>query len=417
MMLNVKQLFNQIKPRKAVLIYLFLSFLLILFYTRQANYNLNLLIHVNESMLNYNPSMQFKNLLVLKQEGYDGQFYYFISRYLYDKNIHDITLDSTTFRMLRIGSSILYGFIPFFIGWEYYTYWVLLIHYILFLFSYFEFYKVLDDNKKYLSIIYLFNPYVIISNMLLIGDTIFISLFMIFISVLMKINFDFDKKNQIEINNYYWFILILGMMIALTKETSLFYFITFGFIFLIKKDIKGIVLIIIPILVLLIWYILVHNYFHFHDLNPLSHTSRIRIPFLEMMGFYKNLLYSLSSLMDFMKSIPYFIILLLYLYLILLGFKVIIHSSKDFFYIIKNLILFFPIIIIVIIIAVVDLEYWLAFDNIFRIFSFAFLWLLFLDFKNKVNHLFGFYVLNLIITILLIFRYSIIKKIGAFFIL
>lgn len=415
----IKNILNRITFLQAILIYLFLSILLILFYTKQANYNINLLIHLNESFLNYNPEMEFKNLLVLKTEGYDGQFYYFISRYIFDSNIHDLTLDSTSFRMLRIGSSILYGLIPAVIGWEYYAYWVLFFHHMLFLFSYFLFYKILDEDIKYLSIIYLMNPYVIISNMLLIGDTVFISLFMMFVYLLIKIHFNFDFKTKIAMNTNYWIALFLAIYIAITKETSLFYFIPLWIIFLLKKDIKGLALISIPVIILLIWYILIHYYFNFQDLNPISHSNRIRIPFVDMFLFYKNHLLSNPSILNLIKSLPYFIILIMYISLLFIGINVIKSSlqTRNIFYKIKDIITFIPVGIIIIIIAIVDLEYWLAFDNIFRIFSFAFLWLLFLNLKDNNYKFYGFYIFNLIISLLLIFRYLLLKKVGLYTIL
>ncbi|GIX42096.1 MAG: hypothetical protein KatS3mg129_1829 [Leptospiraceae bacterium] len=417
----IKNKLNLIQPFYLIILYILISLILILLYTKQVNYNINLLIHLNQNMLELNPEMKFKNLIILKDEGYDGQFYYFISRYIYDKNITNLVLDSTYFRMLRIGSSLLYGIIPSILGWEYYTYWVLILHIILFCYSFLLFYKILPSEKKYLSIIYLFNPFTIISNMLLIGDTIFISLFMIFIFLLYKCNFSLNQKKQIQFNKYYFLSILISILLILTKETLIFYLLPLCILFLLRKDFRGIFLILFTILIFIIWYKVIPIYFNFTDLNPIKHTNRIRLPFHDYILFYFSSLNKIHTIYDFFKFIPYIIIFLLHISL-LLQLKNFIPINKNLFKqnfssILQNTILYIPIGLVFIIITMVDLEYWLAFDNIFRIFTFAFLWMSVLEIENKFYKNYGFYFFSILITFLLLFRYSIIKKIGAFTIL
>jgi hypothetical protein len=417
---NLKIKLNQIKPVYGIFIYLILSFILILFYIKQADYNINLLLHVNYDVLELNPQMKFKNLVVLQKEGYDGQFYYFISRYIYDNKIKNLTLDSTYFRMLRIGSSLLYGIIPSLIGWNYYVYWVLFLHFFIFILSYLLFYRILDDDIKYLSIIYLFNPYTIISNMLLIGDTIFIALFMILIYCYTKLNFNLLNKNKIKMNHFYYISLLLSIYLILIKETSLIYLSTFLFIFILKKDYKGILLNTVPIIIFFIWLFFVYNLFHFSDLNPVSHTQRIRFPFKDLLLFYFKSFNNMHSFRELSKFFPYILILFIYFSLLLqisnfLNLKYFKNiSMTKFLLICNNLILYFPIGFIFLIISIVDIEYFLAFDNIFRIFSFSFLWILFIKLDKKNYNDYSFFIFNFMITILLVLRYTLIKKIGNF---
>lgn len=408
---------NKIHPIYYVIFYLIFHFFLIFLYIKQADGNINLLIHINQKYFELNPKTKFPSMVILKESGYDGQFFYFISRYLYDKNIENITIDSSSFRLLRIGSSILYGFFPSFFGWNTYAYFGIFLNLLIFIISYFLFYSLLSLDQKYISFFYLFNPFSIISNMLLIGDNFFISFFMIFLYFLQKSNFSFFENTNINIF-YYFLSFILAIFLVFLKEISLIFFIPLVVYSLIYKKKKGMWLFFPPIFVFFLWLLFIPKFFQIFEISSISHIERIRTPFLDLFRFYFFLFSNFFNLKDFLKVIPYILILIIFIVLMiqLINFFRFYKNFRDLFSIkFWELLFYFPIAFNLFSILIVDYEYWLAFDNIFRIFSIAFLWNLFLRILKKHTD-YRFFYLIFIITILLIFRYSF-KKVGEYFIL
>ncbi|MFN3603543.1 MAG: hypothetical protein ACK4UJ_02400 [Leptonema sp. (in: bacteria)] len=416
---SIKSLVNQTPPIYWILFYLIFHFYLVFSYTKQTNYNFNLLIHINQKYIELNPETKFSSLVVLEQEGYDGQFFYFLSRYIYDKNIKTVTLDSSTFRMLRIGVSVLYGFLPYYLGWSNYAILGILLNILIFIVSFIMLYKLLDQDSKYVSFFYLFNPFSFVSNMLLIGDNFFISFFVIFAYFFSKsLGRENHKKKQML---YYFGSLFFSIFLVFLKETALFYFLPLFFYFFIKKDMKNTLLFSIPIWFFFIWFFMIKSYIKVEEISSLSHLERIRVPFKDLVFFYFSLIENFITNRNFSKTFPY--ILLLFI-LISLGFQLInflrIYNNFKELITLKFFELFFyaPIALVILSVVIVDYEYWLAFDNIFRIFAFAFLWIIFLIVLRKLEDYndYGFFFLLTITTVLLGIRYYY-KKIGDFTIL
>ncbi len=414
---NFKHRINTISPFYFIIFYLIFHFTIIFLYTKQAEWNLSLLIHINEKFIQFNIETKFPSMVVLKKEGYDGQFFYFLSRYLYDSEIESITVDSSFFRLLRIGVSVLYGFLPFWFGWKYYAILGILLNIVIFFISFWLFYQMVDKNHKYMAFLYLFNPFSLVSNMLLIGDNFFISFFIIFWFFYIKFT---SESNPIKQKLYFGLSILVSIVLVSLKEAANFYFIPLFLYSLLHKKKKESFLFLLPILVSLLW-IYVINFFKIHEVSTITHLERIRIPFVDMFNFYSSLIQNINSFIDIFKSIPYFLLLFILISLALefLNFIRLYKNFSDLFSIkVFELLFYFPIAIVVFSIVVVDYEYWLAFDNIFRILAFAYLWNLYFLLIPKFKHFSNYYLFLSIflITILLVPRYNF-KKIGEFIVL
>lgn len=409
---------NSISPFCVIIFYLLFFFTILFFYTKQTQGNLSLLIHINEKYIQLNPKLKFPSMIILKNEGYDGQFFYFLSRYLYDSEINSITVDSSFFRLLRVGASLLYGVLPSLFGWKYYAFLGILINIFIFLISFWLLYRILNNHNKYIAFLYLFNPFSLISNMLLIGDNFFISFFIFFLYFYLRATSELDTYKQ---NLYYFFTFLVSVFLVLTKETANFYFFPLVLYSLIHKKKKETLVFFFPIMVSFLWIYVLNQYFKLQEVSSSTHLERIRFPFVDMFYFYITLLQNIKSIVDIFKSIPYFLLLimLLSLGLQILNFIRLFTNFKLFFSIkIFEFLFYFPIAMSLFSILIVDYEYWLAFDNIFRIFVFAYLWNLYLicspKFKQFNNYY--FFLFLFFITLLLIPRYYF-KKIGDFIIL
>ncbi len=88
----------------------------------------------------------------------------------------DIILDSYYFRLHRIGLSFISGFLSSLFGFQYYPALTLGLLVFTFLVSFFCLYTILPDKNKVLALVYLFSPYSLNSNLLLVADSLFVSL-------------------------------------------------------------------------------------------------------------------------------------------------------------------------------------------------------------------------------------------------
>lgn len=155
--------------------------------------------------------------------GYDGQIFYYYSRMLSGFSLNWPNGFETSFRAPRIGYPLLVS--PF--GWfgKYGTiFGMYILNLGIFYLSYLAIRDLLPDHKKYLSAFYLFSPFALGSYILLVSDTVMISL-----SVLAY--WFFIRKRFIT------FSLLAGLAI-LTKEQALFLFFPLGLTALFQKDLK-----------------------------------------------------------------------------------------------------------------------------------------------------------------------------------
>ncbi|MCS7205833.1 MAG: hypothetical protein NZ853_09055 [Leptospiraceae bacterium] len=421
---RIQEIISKIPLYYFYTIYLAMMILLIIFYTKQAEFNWNLLLHIHEEFIQLNDRMKFKDMVVLKNEGYDGQFFYYIARYIYEKEVFFLYLDSSEFRFLRIFPSFVYGFVPAIYGWELYTYWVIFINIVLLFISTKMLHIILPQNQKYIAILYLFNPFSIISILLLIGDNLFISLFVMFVyffhSSELSLTSPEKKQGNFKYTHYAYLILIF---LSLTKETILFFLIPMYIIMKINKNQIGVMFSFFPLWFFFLWYIIVE--FRIGD-DPYiislgsiqSHVQRIRIPLSTMLHVITEMITDFKI----SKWISNGLVLILWILLL--------FNLKNFFPLPKSLsnlqnpeiqrwLFSVPIVLTVLSIAIVDYEYWLAFDNIYRIYAFSFLWIIAIKVLNLIENYndYGFLFLNTLITLFLIPRYLFLKKIGEFYIL
>jgi hypothetical protein len=152
---------------------LFISIQGILIYSRTKPYGFQMssLIGIEQQMAELNPSYIDSGTIIFTKDGYDGEFFYFFSKYFFDSKHHPFpVIDSVYFRFHRIGMPILTGAFSRILSWEFYPWIVVGLYNIFFVLSYFLFLKLLIHDEPWLPIFYLFSPFFMTGELLLVSD-------------------------------------------------------------------------------------------------------------------------------------------------------------------------------------------------------------------------------------------------------
>lgn len=311
-------------------------------------YNFTSLINIWQGFDKLNPDYFEKNSVIFRSQGYDGQFFYLIAKYLFNEQELEIPkLDSFTLRFSRISLPILSGFFSYFFSFQYYTQISLTI---LFSFHFLSIYLFYSYEKNLLKVfLLLFSPYLLSSNFLLVADGLLASFLILFYLL--------NKYKQPNLINKI-FLFALALCIIFSKEVGIL-FIGYYFIqSIIKKEIFKRNLLILVIL----FYIIFKIQISFLAKNSIStnELSFFQLTDYPLMGFVKS--FTLESF-NF-KLIPKTLLKLLLIYSILL-----IIPFKH-----KFVIEFSPLYLLIFITLVAEQGYWFNLDNLLRLFTLIFTW-------------------------------------------
>lgn len=379
--------------------YLIISTTLLLIHIAPYNYQVSSLIAFDtqfyEANSKINPKASFKDIVVL-DSGYDGQFFYLIARKIFDPTFTNIRLDTYSMRMGRIGMSLIVGLPSLLIGWNHYALISFILLQVLHIFSFLALRSILTDENKYLSLIYLFSAFSLNSNLLLVSDSLMVSIAVISYYFLEKAKFrlNSEKLDTTNIASPWFLIAFLCMCILVTiRETALFALAPIGLLFLFRRSIIGIVLMLLPALLFIGWHVIVKLYLEDHPgLNPEPYSTKYNWPLL---GFFQSLNFQFDSVKAIGREASKYLNVA-YLFLLLFSLKVI-RSTVE-------CILFSPIILIILLSLVATSEYWQTFANISRMFTLSVPIIIILaDRIQKANFTYLF-LLNIIFTILLWIR-------------
>ncbi|MDX1961146.1 MAG: hypothetical protein SFU98_21430 [Leptospiraceae bacterium] len=329
-----------------IIVFLIFFSILVLIKIKHYNYNITSLIGFSDEVNRLNPNYIERNSIIFKNSGYDGQFFYLTSKFLFSSEITELPiLDSFKVRFRRIGYPLVTGPILNLIGFQHYTVVSLIILTCLHFYSSYLL-KLLCKNNLYL--IHFYSPFVIISNLLLLADTILVSLFIITISLSKKI----EITRGFKISSIFIITLI---SICLTKETGIFLLVI---LFISDKyRTKNFLLYFLPLIIFVMFYLYVGQLNKISiSINPLEFTDLIDYP---LFGFIKSFSYiDLKNSRDIAKTFGNLI-------LVSLLFSIILQIINNRLDISNRLILSYFIITILL----AEVGYWLNYENIARFFT------------------------------------------------
>ena len=371
---------------------IFLTVSLTLIKVRHYGYNLSSLIAIWQGFADLNPGYVEKNTVVFQDGGYDGQFFYLNARYLFSDLSVLPKVDSFYFRFHRIGLSVLAGMTSSITGFEHYALATLILLSGLVVFSGILLNKFISSNLVLAAI--MLNPFVMNSTLLLVSDSLFVSLLGISLYFLHRSSvIMFSNHTGGKYNDKQYLIALLFLTFAIfTRETGVLFTGSFVLYLLLNNKHKHAILMSLPVLLFAaFWISLRYVPLDFRGTSPLGFTDMIDWP---LFGFVKSLDLNLSSL----KSL---IVLPVFGFFLLLLLNLLNIKSLESF------VLLLPLLGIVVIAAIAEEGYWRSFDNITRMFAPTVLWVGLL--KNRSENyrdygLFyytGFFLLLLVVRILL----------------
>ncbi|HMW03828.1 MAG TPA: hypothetical protein PK079_03540 [Leptospiraceae bacterium] len=397
-----KIVLNKISPVYFISGYLLLVSLLT--YIKITPYDLNLssLIGLWQGFANLNSHLIDNNFIVFYDGGYDGQFFYLISKQLFMNGLENLPiLDSFFIRFNRLGLSLLAGTFSYVIGFQYYAIITLLVLHFIHLMAFILIRKILSNENKYLSLYFLFSPFALNSNLLLVSDSLLASFIVFSIYALDKytiIQVSQSTKKELSWSSLFLLLFIL-IFLCLIKESGIVILFSLLFVSLIENGTRNI----FPILFSIILYLLIINLLKISinpnpGTNPLSFLQLIDFP---LFGFFKSIQFhpsmDIKSLFREMAKFPVFIFFIL-LTLNLLNIKTP-----------RKLFLSIPILFVLFTSGIGEVGYWLSFDNISRMFTISIPWIILLKEDDSAHNDYYALAFSIILLLLLIIRIVYIK--------
>ncbi|TGK03976.1 hypothetical protein EHO59_10675 [Leptospira semungkisensis] len=276
------------------------------FVWKKYEYNPSSQINFGKEFADQNSSETPKGAIVFLGEegnlgaGYDGQIFYYYSRMLSKWSLDWPKGFETSFRAPRIGYPLLVS--PF--GWfgpQGTIFGMYLLNLGLFYLSYLALRSLLPESKKYLSAIYLLSPFALGSYVLLVSDTVMLSLILLAYWAYSK-------------NNFVLFA-VLGGLAILTKEQALFLLFPLGLETVYHKEFKKSLWVLASLLIPACWSLYLKT--QFPDWTPGS-LGNFFDPFAGILGYLSELEQSISGggqgIIGFAKKFSRFPLLLLFLY-------------------------------------------------------------------------------------------------------
>lgn len=386
-------------PAYLIMIYIAITVGLLLIHIAPYNYQMSSLIAFDTQFYDanstINPKASYKDMVVL-DSGYDGQFFYLIARKIYDPTFTNIRLDTYSMRMGRIGMSLIVGLPSLLMGWNHYALISFILLQLLHIVSFLALKELLSNKNKYLSLIYLFSAFSLNSNLLLVSDSLMVSIVILSYYFLEKANFRLNSE-KIDITNFRspWFLIAFLCMclLATIRETALFALAPIGLLFLFRRSIMGTIFMLVPALLFIGWHVIVKFYFEDHSgLNPEPYSTKYSWPLL---GFFQSLNFQFDSIKMIGRETSKYLNVA-YLFLLLFSLRAI-RSTVE-------CILFSPIIFIILLSLVATSEYWQTFANISRMFTLSVPVIIILADRIQKANFHYLFLLNIVFTILLWIR-------------
>lgn len=319
---------------------------LIYFKTAPYEHSLSALIGIWEGFYEINPNLVDSQFVIYKSGGYDGQFFYFLAKDLFVGGDWDLIVDSYHFRFHRMGLSLFVGAVSNAVGFSNYPLVTLLFLFLTFSASVFCLYSLLPESKKWFIVFYLFSPYSLNANLLLVADSLFVSFGII------AFYFFKNKKNNLAV---FFFLLMV-----ITRELGVLFLIPIVYKALLEKRGKEVFLYSLPgvAFLCLVVYGWIQPPNHLGT-NPLGFRDMTDFP---LFGFFKSF-YDSGSFQFKLKEFPKILFFISFIALSVVSLQ----SLKESFS--NNMPLLIPIFGSLFVILIAEEGYWRSFDNLSRMFT------------------------------------------------
>ncbi|MBP7281568.1 MAG: hypothetical protein KBA66_08335 [Leptospiraceae bacterium] len=213
--------------------------------------------------------------------GYDGQIFYFYSRTISEWNMKWAKGFDESYRAPRIGYPLLVGIIGF-LGKKASVFGMYFVNISLFLISYILLRRLLDEDKKILSLFYLLSPFSLGSYAVLVSDSVMVSL------VIIAYYFYLEEENI-------YFVLVASLAI-LCKEPALFLFFPLGVKTVLDKRLPKALLVVSILIIPIMWHVYLKVTF------PNWRATRLTdfiLPLEGIITYSKSILNSISTSTDY----------------------------------------------------------------------------------------------------------------------
>ena len=213
--------------------------------------------------------------------GYDGQIFYFYSRTISEWNMKWAKGFDESYRAPRIGYPLLVGIIGF-LGKKASVFGMYFVNISLFLISYILLRRLLDEDKKILSLFYLLSPFSLGSYAVLVSDSVMVSL------VIIAYYFYLEEENM-------YFVLVASLAI-LCKEPALFLFFPLGVKTVLDKRLPKALLVVSILIIPIMWHVYLKVTF------PNWRATRLTdfiLPLEGIITYSKSILNSISTSTDY----------------------------------------------------------------------------------------------------------------------
>ncbi|MGV3664635.1 MAG: AZOBR_p60025 family cell surface glycopolymer formation protein [Leptospira bouyouniensis] len=310
------------------------------------DHSLSSLIGIWEGFYEINPNLVDPNFVIYKSGGYDGQFFYLLAKDLFNENDWSLIVDSFYFRYHRIGLSFITGLFSHFLGSEHYPLITLTLLFFTFSASVYYLFKLLPDESKLLVLFYLFSPYSLNSNLLLVADSFFVSL------AIISYYFYREKKFAIA--------FVFFLLTVFTRELGILFLAPIVFVSLFKREWKNVFLFSLPGILFL-------AFLFYGWMNTPNHLGTNPLGFKDMtdgplFGFVKSF-FDQNTFQFKPKELPKLLFLFSFLSILIVCYS----SIKESF--LKDIDILIPILGSMFVIAIAEQGYWRSFDNLSRMFT------------------------------------------------
>lgn len=310
------------------------------------DHSLSSLIGIWEGFYEINPNLVDPNFVIYKSGGYDGQFFYLLAKDLFNENDWSLIVDSFYFRYHRIGLSFITGLFSHFLGSEHYPLITLTLLFFTFSASVYYLFKLLPDESKWLVLFYLFSPYSLNSNLLLVADSFFVSL------AIISYYFYREKKFAIA--------FVFFLLTVFTRELGILFLAPIVFVSLFKREWKNVFLFSLPGILFL-------AFLFYGWMNTPNHLGTNPLGFKDMtdgplFGFVKSF-FDQNTFQFKPKELPKLLLLFSFLSILIVCYS----SIKESF--LKDIDILIPILGSMFVIAIAEQGYWRSFDNLSRMFT------------------------------------------------
>ncbi|MGE8722916.1 AZOBR_p60025 family cell surface glycopolymer formation protein [Leptospira terpstrae] len=319
---------------------------LIYFKTAPYEHSLSALIGIWEGFYEINPNLVDSQFVIYKSGGYDGQFFYFLAKDLFVGGDWDLIVDSYHFRFHRMGLSLFVGAVSHAVGFYNYPLVTLLFLFLTFSASVFCLYSLLPETKKWFIVFYIFSPYSLNANLLLVADSLFVSFGIIAF---------YFFKNKKDLLSVFFFLLMV-----ITRELGVLFLIPIVYKALLEKRGREVFLYSLPgvAFLCLVVYGWIQPPNHLGT-NPLGFRDMTDFP---LFGFFKSF-YDAGSFQFKLKEFPKIFFFISFIALSVVSLQ----SLKESFS--NNIPLLIPIFGSLLVILIAEEGYWRSFDNLSRMFT------------------------------------------------